>query len=216
MWLILLKIYIVLLAGVSIIGISRYRIIDTPAKIIVILLTLTTISETLAQILSLTIKNNLLVYHIFSPIQFVLLSLFFNYQISFFKKHYIGIVLAVIGLVLSVINSIFIQHPLTTFNSYFLVVESILVIGMTLCYFYDFLNTTHITKQFTTPHFWMACILLLFWSFTFFIWLVGETIPSVTANYVTLIRYMMYTINMITYTGFGVVFLFYKKLQPIE
>lgn len=214
MWLILMNIYLFLLAGVSIIGITRYRFIDTPAKIIVVLLILTTISESTAHYLSLTTKNNIFIYHIYSPIQLVLLALFFNRLVSFFRNRNVGVIIGIIGIVYSVVISLFFQKPSTTFNSYFLILESMLIIGMILCYFYDFLNTTHTTKQFTTPHFWMACILLLFWSFTFFIWLVGRTIPSVTANYVTLIRYMMYTINMVTYTGFGLVFLFYKKLQP--
>jgi len=213
MWPILLKIYLVLLAGVSITGIIRYKIIDTPAIVVLAYLILTTISETLAQYLSYSIKNNLLVYHIYGPIKLLLISIYYNSIISFFKKHSVGIIIGAIGIIFSLYNSIFLQHYLTTFNTNFILIEALLIIAMTLCYFYDFLNTTHTNKQFTTPHFWIACIFLLFWSFTFFRWLTGAVMPSLASQNIVLIRYLMYTINIITYVGFGLVFLFYKKLQ---
>lgn len=214
MWLILLKIYLLLLAGVSIIGIKRYSTLDTPAKIIIVLLILTSISETLAYFFSTSYKNNLFIYHIYNPIQLFILSVFYNFTISFFKRYNIGYIIGTIGLLVSILISVLFQNPKTEFNTYFLVLESILVIGMTLSYFYDFLNTTHKNKQFTTPYFWITCLLLIYWSFTFFRWSVGVAIPSISMKNTMLINYMMYFINMVTYTGFGIVFLFYRKLLP--
>lgn len=215
MWQILLTIYLLLLAGVSIIGLVRYKIIDTPAKIILVNIALTTLSETIAHYLSLSVSNNLMVYHLFSPIQFLLLCIYYNSIVGFFKKYNTGIVIGIIGIILSVLNSSFLQNPVTSFNINFLVLESILIIGMTLCYFYDFLNTTHTTKRFATSDFWIACLLLVFWSFTFFTWVAGIALSLVISDYMFWIRYMMYVINIITYSGFGLVFLFYKKLQPM-
>lgn len=214
MWLILLKIYILLLAGVSVISITRYKVVDTSAKFIVALLLLTSFSETVAYYISITTKNNLFIYHIYSPIQLLLLSIFYNYTITFFKPKNIGLLIGVTGVIASILFSILFQNPTSSLNTYFLVLESLLIIGMTLCYFYDFLNTTHTTKQFTTPNFWIACILLIYWSFTFFRWSVGVAIPSISLENTKWINYMMYFINMVTYTGFGLVFLFYRKLLP--
>lgn len=215
MWLVLLSIYLLLLAGVSIIGLIKIKSIDTPAKIILTCIALTAISESIAHYLSISLKNNLVVYHIYNPVQFLLLCKYYNSIISFFKKYNTGIVIGITGIILSVLNSTFLQNPMTSFNTNFLVLESILIIGMTLCYFYDFLNTTHTTKQFATSDFWIACLLLVFWSFTFFTWAAGIALSLVISDYMFWIRYMMYAINIITYSGFGLVFLFYKKLQPV-
>lgn len=214
MWPYLFIIYLLLLAGVSLLGLLKRKAIDTPAQLILYCIILTTISETTARILALTIKNNLFVYHIYTPIQFLFISLFFNYSIPSFKKRYLGIVIGISGIIFSIFNSIFLQNPFTTFNTYFLAVESFLIITMTLCYFYSFLDNANTSKQFATADFWIACLLLVFWSFTFFTWLTGIALSLVDPIYMLGVRYMMYAINIITYTGFGLVFLFYRKLQP--
>jgi len=211
MWPLFLDIYLFLLAGVSTIGLARYKSFDTPAKIIVVYILLTTLSETIAHYLSINFRNNLIVYHIYNPIQFFLFSVYYNILISFFKKFNIGLLIGASGVALSIFNSVFFQKPYTQFNTYFLIVESILIIGMTLTYFYDFLNSDNVTKDITTSDFWISCLLLIFWSFTFFNWLAEATMPQIIDQNIEWVRYMNWFINIITYGGIGLILLFYNK-----
>lgn len=214
MWLTLLLIYIILLILVSLLSFRNTGGNDTTIKHLRTYAIVTTITEIIAFLLYYTKGNNVIIYHIYSPIQLLILSVYYNQAISFFKQKRIGYVIGVSGLFISLINSLFIQQPPSSLNSYFIVIEALLVISMTLCYFYDFLNTKLTTRRFTTPDFWISCLLLLFWSFTFFRWLASLSMPGVVSANIYYILYMMWVINIITYTGFGLVFLFYRKLQP--
>lgn len=215
MWIIFIKIYLILLVGVSILGFMQVKYFDSPTKVLLAYICITSISETAAFLLAINQKNNLWLYHIYGPMQLSLLCVFFNNTIASFKKHKIGFVILSVGIVYSIVNSIFVQQ-LSVFNTYFIVVESILIIGITLYYFYSFLNGAQVYKNHTTPHFWVACFFLLFWSFTFFRWLTALAMPQIIDNNIMAIQIMMWSINMITYTGFGIVFLYYRKLQPVE
>jgi len=214
MWLMLLSIYIILLVIVSLLSFSNTADNDTSIKLLRIYAIVTTITEIIAFLLYYKKGNNVIIYHIYSPIQLLILSAYYNQTIGFFKQKGIGYIIGVSGLFLSLFNSLFIQQPPSSLNSYFIIIEAMLVISMTLCYFYDFLNTKLTTKHFTTPDFWISCLLLLFWSFTFFRWLASLSMPGVVSANIYYILYMMWAINIITYTGFGLVFLFYRKLQP--
>lgn len=216
MWVLLIRVYIALLIGVSIIAFIKKKQVDTSTRLIVILILATTLSEIIAHILLIRTTNNLVVYHIFTATEFLLLSAYFNSIVSFFKKKKIGLVIGIIGCLISIFNSIYIQPYNTTFNTNFLVIESIVLVTFCLCYFYDFLKTTHKTSKYITPQFWIACILLTFWSFTSLRWILEMAAPGLVKRNIEVIRTMMYVINMITYTGFGLVFLFYKKLQNDE
>ncbi len=216
MWQQFIQVYIIILVVVSIVGIFRYKLFDTATKLIFTYIIITSFSESLAFYTSLVYGNNLLIYHIYCPIQLVFIAIYFNTVISFFRRYNIGYIIGGTGVVISVINSLFFQSPKTTFNSYFLITEAILIIGMTLCYFYDYLNSDQTVIKIINPHFIIACLLLTFWSFTFFHWLSWIAMPEALKENIFWIRYMNWSINMITYTGFGIVFLLYRKLKPIE
>ena len=209
--LILYDIYHFLLVGTTLLGILNYRNNNLPTNIFVASLIITSISEVIAYKLALERKNNLLLYHIYTPIQFFFLCLYFNIIISFFRRIYAGYIIGISAIVLSVLNTIFLQHPKTSYNTNFLAIESLLVVGMTLCYYYDYLSKPITSKHITSPEFWITCLLLTYWSFTYLRWLVETTVPSlITANAI-IIQYMMWSINIFTYSGFAIIFLFYRK-----
>ncbi len=214
MWSSLVTVYLALLAVVSMLTLNKGTKNDATANFFRLYMLVTTVSEGVSFFLYLNGEYNVIVYHIYNPIQLLILSAYYNQIISFFKPKGIGYAIGVTGLLISIVNSLFIQQPTTSLNSYFIIIEALFVISMTLCYFYDFLNTKHITKHFTTPDFWISCLLLLFWSFTFFRWLASLSMPGVVSANIYYILYMMWAINIITYTGFGLVFLFYRKLLP--
>ncbi len=214
MWSTLINTYFTVLIGAVIIGSINYKNIDTPLRITLFYLIVTALAETVAFYCAKELKNNLLVYHIYNPIQLAILSLFYNSIIHTFKRYRVGYSIAIAGLVLSIINALFFQNPLSSLNTYFLVAESIIIVGLSLYYFYYYLHLDYITSKSVRSHFVISCILLIFWSFTFFYWLAGLSIRITLSDQGAWMKFMIMGISIITYTGFGLVFLFYRKLQP--
>lgn len=63
-------------------------------------------------------------------------------------------------------------------------------------------------------HFWITSILLFFWTATFFIWGLYDYMTITLSVGNGLINDVLLYVNVITYVGFGLVFLFHQKMQP--
>jgi hypothetical protein len=84
-------------------------------------------------------KNNMPLLHIYVAAGFICLAWFYRTLLNGFIKAKIIWLIAILFLLFTIINSLFIQ-PVFTFNSYALTVESILIIILTLFTFRFFLN----------------------------------------------------------------------------
>jgi hypothetical protein len=155
--------------------------------------------------------NNLFLFHIYSPVQFFILSIYFAYSDKHKRVRKFGWGLALIGIVASILNTLLLQ-PVTELNTNFIVLESFLTIGMSLFAFYKLLASDIIDIH-LNPRFWFSSIFLVFWSFTFFYWLVGVVIYKMIPDKAVWLNGMILFINLATYAGFGVVFLSYKKMK---
>lgn len=190
-----------------------YKILDKASLILGIYLLATFITELLAAISIVVYKHNIVIYNIYSIVQYVLLCMYFTQIIDRLNKRQHRITIITIGIITYVINIILFQDARDTPSTNFLAFESITIVSMSLYYFYENLNIDNNSNNLNS-HFWFNSILLIFWSFTLFYWLVGLTIYKSLGDKSILLNYMMWSINILTYTGFGLVFLFYKKLQP--
>lgn len=105
-------------------------------KIVTYYLMLSTVTEVCALVTAKVYHvNNLIFFHIFAPLELILLGWFF---FDFYKKYEIKLSFAkvvspFIGLL--ILNSLFLQ-PYTTYNSYALTLVGLLVIAMSLYAFY--------------------------------------------------------------------------------
>jgi hypothetical protein len=75
--------------------------------------------------------SNMPVLHVYVPVSFLLLAWFYHTMLHGFLQKPVIAVAAFVFVVLSVLNSVYIQ-PVTTFNSYALTLESVLVIILSL------------------------------------------------------------------------------------
>ena len=216
MWLTLVTIYWIILFIASLSGAVRYRILDTASKWVVWYIVLTCVSEGLAIYFSIALHNNLFVYHIYAPLQLVMLTGYFDRAFFRVRTRNTGIVIAAAGMLLSAYNSLFLQSPRTTLNTYFMVFEAFVIITMALYGFYELLRKDMPLDIFSNPYFWYNSILLVFWSFTFFYWLVGLSIRISMHESGAWLGNFIWVINVITYLSFSIVFLFYPKLNQIE
>lgn len=157
----------------------------------------------------------MVIYHVFNPIQFLIISLYFNESIPAFKRKNVGRYIGLIGVILSILNIYFLQ-PLHSSNYYFLVFESLIIVFMALYSFIEmFLNDNN--DLIRNQHFWVSFILLSFWSITLTYWAMHEIIDKRAIYLIKYIGYILVSVNILTYLGLGVtLFLPPKKDIRIE
>lgn len=193
-------------------SIYRWKNLNRPDKIIGLLLLITFISECISLYLTVSIRNNLYAYHIFNPLQLCLIALYYNYAIPFLKKRHIGIIIAILGVIVGLLNSVYLQ-PFGTFPSAFLLFEAFCIIILSLLSFYSILYEEDY-KITTNVQFWISVLFLIFWAFTFFLWGSYVSFTQVLKDKLSLIAGMIAGINFIFYPSLFIIFLFYRKMIP--
>lgn len=121
-----------------------YKKADRALKLFCIYIIFSTIVLLTGLVLSLNHTNNMVLLHIYSPVGFALLSLFYKQLLKKAINKELLPVLALIFVVFSIVNSIFFQSVFT-FNSNVLTVQSILIIILTLFTFLVSLNKSGIS-----------------------------------------------------------------------
>lgn len=209
---ILFYLYILCILLASIISLFRYNKIDKAAGILSILLAFTFISEGFAHFMARYYRHNLFVYHFFNPIQFFLIALYFNESVDVLRQRKIGLYIGIGGFIVAALNTICLQ-PLNTFNSYYLLFESIMIIGLCLFSFLRMLMKEEPIRLFSYPHFWFCTFLVFFWSLTFLSWGLYDFIRNYFYEHLSIVNKVLLMVNLITYAGFGAVFLFTKNRE---
>lgn len=210
-WIYKMTIYQIVVLIATIIGLIHYKRMDKASKVILWFIVVTFISETAAFSSAIIYNNNLLVYHIYNPIQFLIICYYYNLTIEAFKSRNIGLKLGIIGVLYSTLNTLYFQNPLREMNTNFLIPESILIIAMSLYSFYELLASESY-DVYSNNKFWFSAFLLTFWSFTFCYWLIGPSLYKSTKNTLWL-DIMIWAINVLCYSGFAIVFLSFRKMK---
>lgn len=202
----------VVLLSIIIISLIRFKRLDKASKYLSFYLIVTFLFEGYAIIHILREGNNTIVYNTYSIIQLSLLFLYYKSLLN----HYFKIVLTIflIGLAFFFTNAFVLQDHINELNTNFLALESVIIVFFSLLYFYSTLLSDNNANKIITVHFCFNSILLTFWSFTLTYWLVSLTIFEKLGENAKILNYMIWSINVIAYLGFGLVFLFYKRLQP--
>lgn len=195
-------------------SIYRFKRLDTASKVLAVLVCCALANESAAYYIASRYRNNLSIYSIYCLIEFGILCVYFNTLIDVFIKYNIGIYIGLIGITLGIINLMFLQH-LHSYNSYFLYFEDLSVIGMSLfAFFRMLLKEDDVLLLYKYPHFWFISILVFFWSITFFNWGLYNYINMKMASAIT-INTAALMVGVVTYSSFGLVFLFYpKNIKP--
>ncbi len=208
-------IYLLSLLFASVCSISRFKKTDKASRILSILISCAFINESAAYLLAKIYHNNLALYNIYSLVEFGLLSLYFNYMIDVFIKKNIGFYVGIAGILMGILDLIFLQH-LDSFNSYFLLFEALSVIGMSLFAFFRLLLKHDSLTLYKYPHFWFISILLFFWSITFLCWGLYDYINQTLRQSALNINTALAIVGIVTYVGLGCVFLLYPKMKNIN
>lgn len=190
----------------------RYKRLDLAAKIFCIFTGMAFTAESLAFFTARRYHNNMPVYAIYSLLEFGIISLYFNYSIEAFRRKNIGIYIGITGIMIGICNIIFLQ-PINTLNSYFLFVEGIAIITMSLFSFFQLLLHEEGLKLYAYPHFWFPVALSFFWSITFLNWGLYDYFLAHIHEQVWIINLSILAVDIITYSTIGIVFFLYPKMK---
>jgi len=207
-----LILYILLLLCINLLSISRWKKFRIAEKLIAVLIFITVFAEVIAAYAVQRWHNNMPIYHVYTPLEFFLISLYFNYSIKAFRRKNFGVLLGVIGVLLSFCNTLFLQK-ITTINSYFLMFEGTVIIGYCLLSFHQILMDEE-RLPYRFAHFWMTVCFMIFWSATFTCWGIYTVVEQDNSLFVSIFNKLLAVANFTFYLGIASIFLFYKKLIP--
>jgi len=205
-------IYIILLLANCIYCWAQWPILKKADRWICFLLTLTVIQESLAGYLTIIFKSNFITYHIYTPIELILICVYFDLSLKILKPYRLALIIGIPATLTSVLISIFFQHY-NKYNSYFLLIEGIIVITLCLVAFYMLLIREDVVPK-RMVHFWLTLAFLLYWSLTY----VSLGLFSGEAQNIDfvakIIAWALYISNLLFYLGLLTIFIFYKRLLP--
>jgi hypothetical protein len=189
--------------------------LDRGSKILAILVCCAFLNEGAAYFMARKYHNNIPLYTVYSLIEFGILCFYFNNIIDVFIKKNMGLYIGIVGILLGLINLKFVQS-LNTINSYFLFLEGLSLVGMSLFAFFRLLLKHDSLNLFKYHHFWFICIIVFFWSITFLNWGLYDYFNLKWHHLIWKINIALSVAGSIAYGGFGLVFLFYPKMQKAD
>jgi hypothetical protein len=193
---------------ISILGISmlisliKFKVIDTAGKIISVLL----ISAFLTEILSL-FSHKIQFYNFYTVIEIFLTSFYF---LKIIKLHLANKYIVIIGFFCLLLGA-YITYYDYYINTNILILESFLIISMSIFALYRILIDENIKKVSAYPHFWIWTVFLLYWSGSYFYWAFLEPISNAKHKYGFIVTCWHLSINIILYVGIGIAFFICPK-----
>lgn len=211
----LLQTILYLLVLASACAAATYRIKQrSPAlRIFSVFLVLTLVAETVAVCFDLRFHNNMPVYHVYAPLMLIVLALYFFQIAGALRKHGVGWLILMISVIAIIANTVYLQ-PVKQWNSNAILLCGLCIIGMCLFYFRKLFLEAGTRSPFTNIHFWLAFILMFFWSSTFFLWtLLQVFLIKEMYNTLDCLYLVIWLMNMIAYTAITITFLYFKPLK---
>ncbi|MEO6832754.1 MAG: hypothetical protein ABI378_09735 [Chitinophagaceae bacterium] len=204
--------YIILLLSACICSWIRWPILKKADRWICLLLSLTVIEESLAEYFKIYFRNNSVIYHIYTPIELFIICIYFDLSLKITKPYRLAFLIGIPGIIVSAFITIYIQ-PYYKFNSYFLLIEGLVIVSLCLLAFYKLLLREDIVPK-MMAQFWLTISFLLYWSVTYIsLGLFSGEVNNI--DFVAkIIAWTLYIPNFLFYVSLMIVFIRYKKLIP--
>ncbi len=206
------NIYLPLLFITAGISIYRWRILSQADKWMCTLLIATVLSESIQRILAEYKGNNFVIFHFYTPLELLLISLYFDRSIKFRKPYVVALIIGTIGILLSTFNAFYLQDY-RKINSYILLLEACIIISFCMLSFYRLLIRDNIVPV-KMAHFWLTICFLFYSSLTFVIYGLYGAIVGNNSKLATVFNLSLWFANFFLYIGIAIVFIRYKKLIP--
>ncbi|MFL5810637.1 MAG: hypothetical protein ACJ749_14035 [Flavisolibacter sp.] len=160
----------VLLAGI-IIGAINFKSSKRPFTLLFLLLIATFTTEAMAEYFAHKYRNNLVVYHLFNPIEYALFALIFYFLIENRRFKTFIFCTIIVYIPLSILNSLYIEPFSRNYiNTNAILTESILLVIFSLQVLYEILTSHTYQNIFGSSAFWLSMGVILFFATNIFFW----------------------------------------------
>lgn len=152
-------IYFSVVSIAALLGIYQVQKLADSSKVLLLLILYTLLSEAGSELCKILFNNNMMVFHIYNPVQYTLMAIAYNQEIKQGKI----ICLTVVGyLAFAILNAIFWQPFFEEYCSYSFNVNVILVSSLSLYYLYRLLNEETDNAFTQYPLFWISVGYLIY------------------------------------------------------
>lgn len=187
-------------------GAFRFKLLARSVRWFYLLLLISFLTEMVAWGVGKVFKTNIIVFHFFIVIQFALVALAYQQELTKYKQ---WILLSVIGLLsVSFLNtllkfdSLFVEYPTTVRTC-----SNLLIVAWSLIYLKTLLDTTRSDSFTEYPLFWISIGWLLFIGVTFFSLGAFNFINTSNSSFRSLFQYLRITANFALYVLFIIAFI---------
>lgn len=201
----------------AVVGMVRFKQLNTALRFIVAGLILTMLSETANFIIVSLHKYDVryTVYHFYDILQSFITTAYFIYILRPLDHRKLMMLSAVFWPLVGIANILFLQ-PLGTMNTNMLMVESFVFITLSLYLIYITLKNDKVENIFRYPHFWMAVLFIITYSSSFFYWAFLELLFQGKWKYRILILYLQSVLEVIVYLGMAFILFYYNKKMEVN
>jgi len=194
-------------------AIYRFRAVQTPTKILCILIFWGMLSETVARQVAKISGNNQWVYNIAMGVEWALVCLYFNYSISRFKQYGIGLWLSVCVLLYCIFHIIN-TTPENGLNYSILYGACISILFLSAYAIYRFLTLErqNIVLQ-KKVHFWVPWLLILYQGCALWAWATFPHFATTSREAALVLQQVLLSNCIVYYAGLFIILYQYPKLK---
>ena len=192
-------------------GMIHLRKLDKAGKIFCVFCGFIFLAESTAYYAARVYHTNMAVYAVSNILGMLLLCLYFNYSVDYFRKSALGVWLGIISVLLGILNTGLFQ-PVTKLCTNFLVYEGIVTVAVCMFAFFRLLADSEKLRLKNIPQFWVMTTLVLYWTITLLSWSVYEFLGEKVSEYNSVINLLILVANIGCYATFGIIFLLYPKM----
>jgi hypothetical protein len=156
--------------------------------------------------------NNMPTYHVYSPIELLLISTYYHLSHSRDYIRFVTVIIGISGLIISILITLFLQNIYTP-NTYFLLIEAVFIIVLSLLSLYKLVLAEESTP-FRMVHFWVSLCLFMYWSITLAGFGMLNVLSDPSQPISKAVTAVTQTANLLFYSALLIIFIRYKKLIP--
>lgn len=207
--------YIALLVSCIVAGVVRFNKLTTPFSLLCLSILLTVQNELAAHFMGIKFKNNLILYHFFTPVHFIFFALIFYHLFLFKSSRKILLVSIIIFLAFAVINSSFFQ-TLNKFPTYTILLESFLLAFFAIRSSYEIQSNPNSNNLMKNSVFWLNASIIIFYTSCFVFFGFHNLLQKDYKQLLKNLYLLLWFLDMMMYTGFLVALLLDKPATSKE
>ena len=209
-----IAVYLLVLAYVNVIGITRWHYMDVPMRFFLALMLLTLLCEVFSNFYFMKHSTKAPIYHFYSMIELSLYGCYFLHTLYKRPSLLALVLLCLFSIAAGTINLSRFQ-PLHCYNTNILMMECIIVIAMSLYAMFSIARNDEIKDVMSYPHFQIWVSVLVLWTSTFFFFAFLLYLKKMENAYYNIIAPVQGLINIGIYIWVGYVF-FRLKTKKVK